>query len=1216
MAYHLDEVDVSVGNLAPDFEAHTASGLLQYHEWVEDSWSIIFSHPGSSFPLELLEVARQYSEFEKRNIKLIGVSGSWLNDQRKWKASQVRYGIKPGSIDRKVQVVADDAGEIASIYGMAADEGDPRAEPNTVFVIDPNRIIRIALGYPATFRKNADKLLLFIDRYSTKSRESSPQIDPTTLTRSRTNRDRDRSSPLASKDITPNSSGYITPASNTPEPPPRTRSLTTTAAADRDRSSPLVPHRDITPEPPIHTRNRSFTTTTTPADRSSPLAPPPPPPPSTDIGFAGTASNALSLQTVAGISLASLHPPSPSPSSPDNGGNYIQNAINTLDSIIDIGKVLPLVAPAFIMLKLIIEVEKAAQETSLKCRDLVERVTFCVGLLPALRSLLPSPSEGEGEISISSATRRVIDRMNAVLKDCTALIEAYRKQGVIARRLRMGNKDKFEACAKALGLVTNDLMVSLQIYQTTQLKTLDPARGVPKEEGEDEAAAFVKEYGGEDAVRRDRELVAMFAEDMKIDIQIDQTLMDELKSDVVDAIQLHHQDLEKHLHTTLLTTLLSSQLEREKEQTFICVQCDKEFKSSTSGPQSCSFHRAEYDSWNRTWGCCSTKNPCQSGSHRAKHHCEYPYGAFFPFARGIYGYTDTLEEWCSVEDTNLATDETQYAQVAQLRRWKSRGAEPEEPTVLVRVGKCYFKNAYYFQTFTREEFELQRRVVDITKQMVIFRTSSSEEEYAMAEWVVEEEEEEETEVKITGIRITAKVASCPTPYIRICLFDTSTPSTSSSINITTISEGGFRSYIPLTPYLLPPEQKVSSNQLVEGQHRRPARSDFKTHTKLPLILKQVTDPPIVANGTVFSETGDYFTGAISVFNKSSPSSSSAVSISEVDVYYRLVGDSHNSEYTPVSSFKITSDSDSGSGSVLPITLDSRQTWQMSFSLLVPRPASDVSLGVRWWNKAFVARNRALRFKFVFRDVEDEEASLVVEHIVQHHPLDTFKPAEDLAFFYIDDPVFRERHGVHVSKKTDNDREDVVLKIGGRELKVLDLQKAVFSALHSESGGDTEVDIGLGETKNQGDKNAWEWKAWALVDTSCRRVYAFKVLVTQSGVGMACLGYVLCPDYGDVIEEGRQVRYAEEKVTFPDLEDWVDEEVVWEDGVDDVVVVEPPTPPPPPPPPQMDLPPEVNARLASIDTNLERIANAFEQLLEMMKSQQQQQQPVQARRNAF
>ncbi|KAL0061551.1 hypothetical protein AAF712_011577 [Marasmius tenuissimus] len=136
-------------------------------------------------------------------------------------------------------------------------------QPNTVFVIDPNRIIRIALGYPSTFRKNAHKLLLsvhtssvhsfipniqnpsFINRYSTRSRESSPKIDPTTLTRSRTVAGRSSWSPLVSRDIAPNSSGYVTPSSNTPEPVThtkgtRTRSLTTTAAA-ADRSSPLVP---------------------------------------------------------------------------------------------------------------------------------------------------------------------------------------------------------------------------------------------------------------------------------------------------------------------------------------------------------------------------------------------------------------------------------------------------------------------------------------------------------------------------------------------------------------------------------------------------------------------------------------------------------------------------------------------------------------------------------------------------------------------------------------------------------------------------------------------------------------------------------------------------------------------------------------------------------------------------------------------------------------
>ncbi|KAL0574262.1 hypothetical protein V5O48_007691 [Marasmius crinis-equi] len=1181
MAYHLDEQEVSVGNLAPDFEAHTASGSIQYHHWVEDAWSIIFSHPGTSFPLELLELAKQYPEFSKRNIKVIGVSSSWLNDQRKWKASQVRYGIKPGSIDRHIQIVADDSGEIAEVYRMHAEEGNE--EPNTVFVVDPNRVVRIVLGYPATFRKNVDKLVLFIDRYSNasaKSREASPALEPSSLSRSRT---------------------YT----------PETRPYKTSTSAP-------------TSKPPSPAANSNSNT------------------------FARSASNTFSTQTVVGLSTAttnlSLHPPSPDASS---SGNYIQNALNVLESLVDVGRVIPFVAPAFVLLKVIIEVEKSAQESSEKCRDLVERVTFMLGFLPTLRTLALKDSpettkrhnntendddeKEEKPLTISHATRIVIDRMNNILKDCAALIEAYRKQGIIARRLSLKNKEKFETCANALADVTNDLMLSLQIYQTAQLDRMSQARmegmkrPVVKDAGEDEAEEFLGRYGGEEAVKNDPELVRMFVEECSKNLHLEvkpedlAPVMTDLQTNLTSVIRQNTIDLESRIHTAVLASILTKQdadREAEKEQTLVCVQCDKEFKQSSNGESSCSFHKAEYDSWNKTYPCCATpKNPCQVNSHKAKHHCEYPYSTFFPYGRNVWGYSDTVDTWVEVEDVNLESedDDKVSAEAGELLRWKSRGErlQGEERRVLVKVGRCYWRTPYFFQAFTREELEVSRKVVDITRQTLIFRAGSGsgpdsggegeegeEEEYAMAEWVVEDSEET-GELIITGIRLTAKSATSSTPYIRICYFDASTLQLSSSDPVQTISEGGLYSYTPSTSYILPsPSEEKISFSLDEhlSQHWREARKDFKTKTtpSLPVILKEATDPPLGANGKIFTEFSDYFTGGISVFNKHLPSSPNPVSISSVDVSYRLVGES---EYTPVKSFRMTD------GSQLPVTVDPRQTWHMPFEIQVPRSPEDAKLSVRWWNRAFVARARPIRFRFVFRDVEDNEASLVVEHVVKHYELDKLKPEEDLAYFYVDDPVLWERRGMHVAKRKEGwDDERVVVKIGGKEVRGLQLTKIVYRALYSD---ETEVDMGIGE-----DKDGWRWKCWALVDRSCRRVYAFKVLVMLGdgeGVRAACLGYVLCPEYGDTVEEIRPVMYADEHVLFPEVEEDEVDEAVWEDGIDDVV--EEPVPPPPAAATtaggSASVPAEISDRLASIDRNLERIAGAFESLLEIMRSQQMQ-----------
>ncbi|KAG7092999.1 hypothetical protein E1B28_009298 [Marasmius oreades] len=1207
MAYHIvgDDLGVGVGNLAPDFEAHTSSGLLQYHEWVNDAWTIIFSHPGTSFPLELLELARQASEFEKRNVKLIGVSSSWLSDQRRWKASQMRYGIQPGSVDQKIQIVADDAGEIAFMYGMAPNEQDPTIEPKSLFVVDPNRIVRLVLSYPATFRKNSDKILQFIDKYSAHasiSRGNSPFSLDGSLNRSRT------------------FAGTATPElSSSPKTSLKTNGRTS-EQYDRPNSEYLTTTENTGFAPSSFSRSRTFRGGTPDSSYSSESKGKNDKPQDKrnlgDDSFVRTASNTISSQFVVGVSVTSTHlAATDSTMTLTGGSNYVQNALNVLDSLIDIGKVLPYVAPAFILLKVIIEIERNAQDNSARCRDLVERVTFMLSHVPALRALC---KEGTG---VDQATRQVINRMNNVLKDCTALIEAYRKQGIIARRLSLKNKEKFEGCAQALAGVTNDLLISLQIHQTSQMeRMLNPNRLIlPKDEGDEEAEAFVNEFGGEEVVKADRELVAMFAEDTKVSVEVNEEVMTELNTNLSDIIRQNHLELEKKLNDSVSATVLDSikalselAVEKEKERTLVCVQCDKEFKESTSGPDSCSFHKAEYDSWNKLYACCSSKNPCQFGSHRSKHHCEYPYGAFFTFARNICGYTDTMDVWVTAEDTNLETDSTQFTQVSQLLRWKSKGAVPSEPTILVRVGKLDIKEPYFFGTFTAKDLEVRSQVADITGQNVIFRTDSSETEYAMAEWLMSESLSADGRKYITGIRLTAKAATSLTPFIRVCLIDTQTCTKSGEVM--NISEGGLRSFTPLTPYTLPEGRKVSS-ELYVGQ-LRPTRSDFKTRTtpNLPIILKELSDPPLSANPRLASEIADIFTGAISVFNKHPPGTLNPISIASVDAYFRFVGDEN---YTPVESLKILNDSQ------LPKTIDPRQTWQMNYELRVPRTEEDVKLKVNWWNRAFAARKKPLRLKFVFKDIEDEEASIVVEYVISHYELEKQKP-EDIAFFYIDDPIFWERHHVHVVPRQEKrDRKDLVMKICGQEVLVNVLNKVVHSALKS---GETEVALNrIGEVKRKGSLDAWSWKTWALVDTSCRRVYAFKILITQwvdeeKRTGYACLGYVPCPEYGDVMSETRPVRYALEKVMFPDVVLCPEEEVVLDDRVDDFV-------------PEtakmaagsksstldnsgasqvpMALPEEVNQRLASIDNNLERIANAFEQLLDMMRSQQ-----LQGKRNAF
>ncbi|KIK52630.1 hypothetical protein GYMLUDRAFT_251005 [Collybiopsis luxurians FD-317 M1] len=279
------------------------------------------------------------------------------------------------------------------------------------------------------------------------------------------------------------------------------------------------------------------------------------------------------------------------------------------------------------------------------------------------------------------------------------------------------NKDRFASCADSLKDCTNDLMISLQIHQSTQLDIL--TRPVPSDPEDEAAEKFVAAHGGLDAVKGNEELVKQFANEMKL--SVDEKVMEQLNSNVTEVLQQNQDRLEQFLNESVSASVvegirgLAAQMnESAKEQTFVCVQCNKEFHDSINGEKSCSFHRAEYDSWSKTYACCGTKNPCQAGRHRSNHHYDYIYGNFFAFARNITDYQDTVEQWVEIEDFNFDTSEKFTASVGRLLRWKLRGATPELSTILVRVGDVSISSPYLFRTFNTHDLEVASKVTDIT----------------------------------------------------------------------------------------------------------------------------------------------------------------------------------------------------------------------------------------------------------------------------------------------------------------------------------------------------------------------------------------------------------------------------------------------------------------------------------------------------------------------
>lgn len=151
-----------LGDEAPDFTAQTTEGEISFHEWLGDGWGILFSHPADYTPVcttELGLVAKLKSEFAKRNTKVIAVSvdpldshKGWINDINETQQTTVEYPI-----------IADPDRNVATLYDMIHPNADTTATVRSVFVIGPDKKVKLTLTYPAATGRNFDELLRVID---------------------------------------------------------------------------------------------------------------------------------------------------------------------------------------------------------------------------------------------------------------------------------------------------------------------------------------------------------------------------------------------------------------------------------------------------------------------------------------------------------------------------------------------------------------------------------------------------------------------------------------------------------------------------------------------------------------------------------------------------------------------------------------------------------------------------------------------------------------------------------------------------------------------------------------------------------------------------------------------------------------------------------------------------------------------------------------------
>ncbi len=160
-----------IGDEAPNFTAQTTEGPIDFHRWIGDSWAVLFSHPKDFTPVcttELGYMARIKSEFDKRNTKIIGVSVDSVDDHKRWaKDIAETQGTAPN-----YPMIGDSDYQVAKLYDMlpASVSGDPKgrtpadnATVRSVFVVGPDKKIKLIMLYPMTTGRNFDELLRALD---------------------------------------------------------------------------------------------------------------------------------------------------------------------------------------------------------------------------------------------------------------------------------------------------------------------------------------------------------------------------------------------------------------------------------------------------------------------------------------------------------------------------------------------------------------------------------------------------------------------------------------------------------------------------------------------------------------------------------------------------------------------------------------------------------------------------------------------------------------------------------------------------------------------------------------------------------------------------------------------------------------------------------------------------------------------------------------------
>ena len=151
-----------LGSIAPDFTAETTEGTINFHEWLGDSWGVLFSHPADYTPVcttELGYTAKLREQFAARNTKVLALSVDGLESHKGW----IGDINETQNTEVNFPIIADEDRKVATLYDMIHPEADDKLTVRSVFVLGPDKKIKLTITYPASTGRNFDEILRVID---------------------------------------------------------------------------------------------------------------------------------------------------------------------------------------------------------------------------------------------------------------------------------------------------------------------------------------------------------------------------------------------------------------------------------------------------------------------------------------------------------------------------------------------------------------------------------------------------------------------------------------------------------------------------------------------------------------------------------------------------------------------------------------------------------------------------------------------------------------------------------------------------------------------------------------------------------------------------------------------------------------------------------------------------------------------------------------------